>query len=128
MKRSPLIATAAFIVAAILLVGYFVYLNQDDSRTAGDKGQNIEESHKNDVREVVWQQLSSVQKARVDGTWEDAIVSKVTLSGVMMMAVEDKTYEGKEVYMVDFPTIDINGLPALVDMETFALVGFAPVD
>jgi len=35
---------------------------------------------------------------------KDGKVSKITLNENMMSQVEDKSYEGKEVYLIDFPT------------------------
>ena len=134
MKVILTILTISFIASAVL-VGTVLYILQNQNKDATNNKQitgeqNTEVSKNEDVREVVWQQLSSEQQARVDGTWEDATVSKATLTGVMMIGVEDKTYEGKEAYMIAFPVenASIENMLALADMDTLALIGFAPVD
>ena len=134
MKVILTILTISFIASAVL-VGTVLYILQNQNKDATNnkqitEEQNTEVSKNEDVREVVWQQLSSEQQARVDGTWEDATVSKATLTGVMMIGVEDKTYEGKEAYMIAFPVenASIENMLALADMDTLALIGFAPVD
>ena len=134
MKVILTILTISFIASAVL-VGTVLYILQNQNKDATNNKQitgeqNTEVSKNEDVREVVWQQLSSEQQAQVDGTWEDATVSKATLTGVMMIGVEDKTYEGKEAYMIAFPVenASIENMLALADMDTLALIGFAPVD
>ena len=134
MKVILTILTISFIASAVL-VGTVLYILQNQNKDATNnkqitEEQNTEVSKNEDVREVVWQQLSSEQQAQVDGTWEDATVSKATLTGVMMIGVEDKTYEGKEAYMIAFPVenASIENMLALADMDTLALIGFAPVD
>ena len=134
MKVILTILTISFIASAVL-VGTVLYILQNQNKDATNnkqitEEQNTEVSKNEDVREVVWQQLSSEQQAQVDGTWEDATVSKATLTGVMMIGVEDQTYEGKEAYMIAFPVenASIENMLALADMDTLALIGFAPVD
>lgn len=87
-------------------------------------------TEKRDVRKSVWQQLSSAQKEWVEGTWQGGAVSTVTVQGALMIGVDDPSYEGKDVYMVAFPTKNkiIGNLLVLADMETFDLIGFAPID
>ena len=134
MKVILTILTISFIASAVL-VGTVLYILQNQNKDATNNKQiteelNTEVSKNEDVREVVWEQFSSEQQAQVDGTWEDATVSKATLTGVMMIGVEDKTYEGKEAYMIAFPVenASIENMLALADMDTLALIGFAPVD
>lgn len=119
-------------IAAATLIGLFVYLNQNNDKVVRDKEQNTreqkaKEASKKDIREVVWEQLTPDQKELVGGTWKDGTVSTVTLQGLLMIGVKDKSYEGREVYMVSFDN-GLNSVLALADMDTFDVIGFAPVD
>lgn len=68
---------------------------------------NIEQTRttvkEQDVREAAYNQLTSVDKERIAGTWKDSKLSKITLEE-NMGNINDKSYIGKEVYLVDFPT------------------------
>lgn len=127
MKKNILI-----ILSAILLIaaGLFYYSNHIEEKVVNNEKQSAgEEAAKKDVREVVWEQLPAGQKERIDGTWKDGKVSKVTLNeNSMMSPTVDKSYIGKEVYLVEFPTKDINGIPVYVDMNTFDIIGYGLVD
>lgn len=94
--------------------------------------QNIDSNvlTKEDVREAVWNQLLKEDKERFDGTWEDATVSKIILNKNMMGLIDDKTYEGKEVYLIDFVLNDnsINNMIFYADVKTFALIGHGLID
>jgi predicted small secreted protein len=96
--------------------------------TAQNKGEEVKQG---DVREVIWSQLSSEDKERIDGTWKDGQVTKITLSEDMMQHIEDKSYAGKEVYLIDFPTKDItepNNMIVYADLKTYRLIGYGLVD
>jgi hypothetical protein len=86
-----------------------------------------------DVREVIWNQLSSEDKERIAGSWEEAEVSTITLKEHMMDFTEDTlTYTGKEVYLINFPTSDKNVSPnniiVYADIETFDYIGHGFID
>lgn len=86
---------------------------------------------KADVREVVWQQLSAEDKNRIDGSWNDGKVSKISLRKDMMQLVDDQSYAGKEVYIIDFPTTDIsrpNNILVYADVKTLHVIGYGLVD
>lgn len=80
-----------------------------------------------DVREVVWSQLPTVDKDRIKGTWKDAkVVSKSVLTKDMAIGVEEKSYIGKEVYSIIFPTTFIgkpNIMLVYADAATYAFIG-----
>lgn len=131
--------TIAIFAAVLLLgVGVFYYFNQNKEAVTNEKIQantdqsTVEQSSKKDVREVVWEQMSAQQKTTIDGTWTDGKVSKVTLEGFMMIGVEDASYEGKEVYMIEFPRkqVDTLGdtLMVYADVDTYKLVGYGALD
>lgn len=72
----------------------------------------------------MWSQLPPVDKERIKGTWKEAKVSKIVLtkdrSGI------DKSYTGKEVYLIVFPTTFIgkpNILAVFADVETYKFIG-----
>jgi hypothetical protein len=62
-----------------------------------------------DIREIAYNQLPSRDKEKIKGTWEDSRLSKITLEEGMGV-VSDKSYIGKEVYLVDFP-IETKAIP-----------------
>lgn len=92
---------------------------------------HVNGNNKKDVREVVWRQLSAQQKERINGTWKDGKVSKITLNKHMMSQIKDKSYEGKKVYLIDFPTKSKsipNNMVVYADMKTFNYIGIGLVD
>lgn len=130
MKKKALIIVSFVILAG--LVGLVVYVNQvNEKAISNEKQNNTEETSKKDVREVVWEQLSSRQKESVDGTWRDGKVAKVTLGRTAMIGIEDKSYQGKEAYMIDFPTKNKgvpNNMIVYADVNTYEYIGDGPVD
>ena len=81
--------------------------------------------------ELIWEKLPSAQKERVNGAWQDSILSKVTLDKNAVAWIDDKSYEGKEVYLVDFPTKNMgvpNNMLIYADVDTYKYIGNAPVD
>ncbi|WP_062105142.1 hypothetical protein [Bacillus niameyensis] len=119
------------VVSAVFLLGLFACSNE-----TGNNGQSVgntsEQNNMKDVRENVWGQLSSQQKEQIEDSWQDAKVSKITLTKTMMTLVEDKSYEGKEVYLIDFPTKEKSRLPnnliVYADLDTFDYIGDGLVD
>lgn len=125
-----------FILSSVLLIGLLACSNQGEDKVVTNEEQGMEkqineETSKKDVREVVWEQLSSEQKERINGTWKDGKVSKTTLNESMMSEVEDKSYAGKEVYLIDFPTKSKsipNNMIVYADVNTFDCIGIGLVD
>jgi hypothetical protein len=79
---------------------------------------------------LFWGQLSSQQKERINGTWKDSKVSKVNLTKDMMSQIKDNSYEGKEVYLINFSTKDKfepNIIAVYADANTFNYIGDAVV-
>ncbi|MFL0266781.1 hypothetical protein [Candidatus Clostridium radicumherbarum] len=85
---------------------------------------------KQDVREVVWNQLNAQEKEHIKGTWNDFKVSKITLTE-NMGRISDKSYIGKEVYLIDF-TIDSMAIPnnriVYASLDDYKLIGYGLVD
>lgn len=137
MKRNTIIAATATGVL-LLGIGIFYFLSQGkDTTTSGSAPSNTEQGttqqpSKKDVREVVWEQMSERQKETIDGTWTDGTLSNTTLQGVNMLGVEDKSYEGKEVYSIQLPRkrVDALGdvLTVFADVETHKLLGYGPLE
>ena len=130
MKKTTLFAFSVF-----LLLGLFGCSNENgQASTDNDKANpntQAQSSNKKDVREVVWGQLSAQQKDNINGTWKDGKISKVTLNKDMMRLVKDKSYEGKEVFLIAFPTegnSEPNNMIVYADRNTFNYIGNGLVD
>jgi len=84
--------------------------------------------HETDVREAVWHQLSTEQKSRINGDWEDAEVSEVTLTEEMLNESIDRSYIGEKVYLIKFPTNSLNKMIIYADQLSFEYIGNGLVD
>ncbi|MEY8345762.1 hypothetical protein [Niallia circulans] len=130
--------TVLFIISTCHLFGLFACSNQnkqaddhDDQKIVSNNEQVNEKKNKKDVRQVVWEQLSLEQKELIDCTWKNGKVSKITLNDNMMTQVEAKSYVGKEVYLIDFPTKNKsipNNIIIYADLITFDYIGNGLVD
>ena len=127
MKKNILIILS---VILLITIGLLYCSNQGKEKIINDNSQsNIEETAQNDPKEVVWRQLPTKQKDRIDGSWQDGKVSKITLNeNSMMSPAIDKSYIGKEVYLIEFPTKDINGMPIYADINNLNIIGYGLVD
>ncbi|MFM1650540.1 hypothetical protein ACI7RC_00400 [Brevibacillus sp. B_LB10_24] len=129
---------ALFILSTALLLGLIACSNEsvqvsknDENIVNSSKKEGDKVVKKDDVREIVWNQLSPEQKEWIDGTWKDGHVSKITLNENMMSQIGDKSYEGKEVYLIDFPTKSAsipNNMIVYADVNTFDYIGNGLVD
>lgn len=129
VKKITLLAFSMF-----LLLGLIACSNQkgQGSNSNDQKVVITQElnSNKKDVKKAVWGQLSLQQKERIIGTWKDSKVLKVTLTKDMMSQIKDNSYEGKEVYLIHFPTKDKfepNSIAVYADENTFNYIGDALV-
>lgn len=79
---------------------------------------------KNDLKEVVWNQLSKEAKEEIVGTWENAKVEKVTLQNHAFQNSEQ--YMGKELLRVSFDSSKTTLGPVVVyvDPENKKIVGY----
>lgn len=83
-----------------------------------------------DVREMAFNQLTQNDKKRISGNWKDGKLSKVTLKEGMG-SISDKSYIGKEVYLIDFPTKSIskpNNMIVYLGTDSSKLIGYGYVD
>ena len=126
-----------FILSAVLFLGLIACSNQNEQGSNNDQNfVNSNEQDKkvpknDDVREIIWKQLSSEQKDWIDGTWKDGKVSKITLNENLVTGLDNKSYEGKEVYLIDFPTKGKsipNNMIVYADVNTFDYIGNGLVD
>jgi hypothetical protein len=79
-----------------------------------------------DVREAVWNQLSDEHKKQIQGTWKDASVYQRVLRQEMGFNI-DKTYIGKEVFIVGYPSNDnptLGGIIVYADIKSHKLIGY----
>lgn len=79
-----------------------------------------------DVRENVWNQLTEEDKKHIQGTWKDASYRKIILRETMGI-IKDKSFIGKEVYIVDFPSNDnptLGGVAVYADLKSHLLIGY----
>lgn len=82
-----------------------------------------------DIREVAYNQLTSKDKERVLETWKDSKLSKITLHEGMGR-INNISYIGKEVYLIDFPAkggVQSN-IIVYLGMDNNKLIGYGYVD
>lgn len=122
IKKSVLIIVS--IVASISLISCSIQSKAPSNNNQSSTHKENSLDSTKDVREVVWNQLSTADKERIKGTWKDAKVSKIVLT--KDSSVKDKSYTGKEVYVIVFPTTFIgkpNILAVFADVETYKFIG-----
>ncbi|OOM78068.1 hypothetical protein [Clostridium sp. BL-8] len=116
--------------------GYMVHDTTVDGYQIGSNGAWIQESEdassnlKQKIRETVFNELTSGERQSVSGSWQDSEISKITLEDGMG-TINDKSYIGKQVYLIDFPTkneIEPNIITVFVDMNNYKIIGYGFVD
>lgn len=83
-----------------------------------------------DVREIALNQMTAEDKEIIEGNWQDSELSKITLNEGMGK-VNDKSYIGKEVYVIDFPTNRIsfpNNIIVYIGIDNNKLIGYGFVE
>lgn len=116
------------IFLSVLIFGLMACTNQKTN--VNTISQEANSTVNKDVREKVWEQLKPSQKELIKGTWSDAKVTKITLKS-SMGKIEDASYIGKEVYLVDFPrnTKGIQGgFGVYADIKSGKIVGYGYSD
>ncbi len=79
-----------------------------------------------DIREIVWSQLTSEAKKEILGTWKEAMLEKVVLDNKYVYFTDD-TYYGKELFHIVFETINdglLGPIGTYVDPQTLEIVGY----
>ncbi|AQR95925.1 MULTISPECIES: hypothetical protein [Clostridium] len=116
--------------------GYMVHDVTIDGYKLGSDGAwcqttlNNTSNSEQDIRKIAYNQLTSQDKARVKGTWMDSKVSEVTLNEGMGN-IDDKSYIGKIVYLVDFQTqtnARPNNMIVYIAKDNHKLIGYGYVD
>ncbi|WP_238883474.1 hypothetical protein [Clostridium sp. YIM B02551] len=98
MKKITLLIISS-VISLVLLAG--CSSTKNPSNIINENGANTA-TKSQDIRETAYNQLPSRDKEKIDGTWEDSRLDKITLKEGMGI-ISDKSYIGKEVYLVDFP-------------------------
>jgi len=101
-----------------------------DTKTIVNKEKPSTTVKNQDIREVAYNQLTSNDKARIADTWKDSKLSKITLKEGMGI-ITDKSFLGKEVYLVDFPTKDLgvqSNMIVYLSIDNKKLLGYGYVD
>ncbi|WP_018931363.1 hypothetical protein [Gracilibacillus lacisalsi] len=125
-----------FVLSTILLFGLFAcsnsqYANDYANQHMGKHNKQSSKTNIVEVKKTVWSQLSAEQKEWVNGTWEDGNVSKITLNQNMIIHLDDQSYQGEEVYLIDYPTKNTgmpNNMIVYADLETLDYIGNGLVD
>ncbi len=120
---------------AVLLTGQLACSSQQDAnipitKTVDPTAQTGQATAEQDVRKDVWDQLAKEDRARIKGTWKEGTVLKRTLTENMGFYL-DKSYLGKEVYLVDFPTKSKampNNMILFAAPDNHKLIGYGYVD
>lgn len=114
------------------LDGYMVHDTTVDGYKIGSNGAWIQESKTNQsnlkqkIRETVFSELTSQEKQSISGLLQNSEISKITLEEGMGN-INDKSYIGKEVYIIDFPTkseIKPNYITVFVDINNYKIIGY----
>ena len=129
VKKNSVIILSVALVIVTIGVGLSLYFSDQSEKNTTSNNSGV--VAQKDTRELIWEKLPSAQKERVNGTWQDSILSKVTLDKNAVAWIDDKSYEGKEVYLVDFPTKNMgvpNNMLIYADVDTYKYIGNAPVD
>lgn len=120
------------IFSCILLMGLLDCLPQEKLHKVEEKEISSVAVKEKDVRELVWNQLSTRDKERIKGTWQEAQLKKIALRDYSMGKIGIKSnITGEEVYLVDFQTkdnIEPNNIPVLASIEDYKIIGYAYIE
>lgn len=126
MKKVILLITSLVLLSSIFIA--CSSQNVSNSTNIADPTSSSETS--TDIRQIAFDQLSSESKGRINGTWRDAKLSNITLSEHIGI-INDKSYIGKAVYLVDLPTKSKsmpNNMIFYISKDTHKLIGAGYVD
>ena len=119
------------IISSIISLGLIIGCGAvKDTKTIVNKEKPSTTVKEQDIREVAYNQLTSNDKARITGTWKDSKLYKITLKEGMGIITE-KSYLGKEVYLVDFPTKDLgvqSNMIVYLSIDNKKLLGYGYID
>jgi hypothetical protein len=120
-----------FISICLSIIIFFLLCGCQQQVLNDGREQKVKEPKSNitqalDVREAVWNQLTEKEKEHIAGSWKDASVQKITLRESMGQ-LEDKTFIGREVYIVDYPSEEspsLGGIGVFADIKSHRIIGF----
>lgn len=117
-------------ILSVLFVGFSTYSTQVKLNSAAKKQSASKTIQRQDIRKIAYNQLASEDKERIAGTWQNSKFSKITLREGMGN-INDKSYVGLEVYLIDFPTKSKslpNNMIVYIEMHNYKLIGYGYVD
>jgi hypothetical protein len=124
MKKFTLIVLSAILLSFIL--NACQHQSSNNRKLVKEKEARSNETQTSDVRESVWNQLTEKEKEHIEGTWKKASVQKIILRQ-SMGNIKDKTFIGKEVYIVDYPSNDnpsLGGVAVYADIKSHRVIGY----
>lgn len=126
MKKNFLIILVLVIIITITIIAIVAFLNKKSPVNSTDKRVAGAVVKERDAREVVLSQLEADDIQKIKGTWQDAKLTKVILKEEMGN-INDLSYIGQEVYLVDFPT-EINWVPGnmlvYASLDKYTIIGY----
>lgn len=124
MKVKKILALTLIFIVSILISSC------DSSITKVAKEQSNITENKQDVKEAIWNQLILKDNA-IQGNWQDGKLSRTTLYQDAGIIISDKSYIGKEVYIIDFQTKSLrmpNNIIVYASMDNNKIIGYGIVD
>jgi hypothetical protein len=113
----------------LLLSSIFTGCSSQDVSSSTRNQTNLSEAS-DDIRQLAFEQLASEDKDSIKGTCRDSKLSTITLNENMGI-INDKSYIGKEVYLVNFPTKSKsmpNNTIFYISKDTHKLIGAGYVE
>ncbi|MCP8970087.1 hypothetical protein [Ectobacillus ponti] len=118
-------------VSAVLVSGVMACSKQEKTETSHGSAAGNSTAASNmtkDMKQIAWEHLSQEQQSHVKGSWESATVRKLTLKNSVLKGTK---YDGKEVYLVDFPSDEnptLGGIGVYISTDTKEFIQLAPRD
>lgn len=115
------------VISLVILLGLFTACTsfQKPGNITG-KGKTYSTAKGQDIREIAFNQLTSNDKERLLGTWQDSkIVKKALKEG--MANTDDKSYIVKKVYAIEFTTKEKsfpNYIEVLLDIDNYKFIAY----
>ncbi|MEQ8197632.1 MAG: hypothetical protein ABRQ27_06480 [Clostridiaceae bacterium] len=121
----------SIVVLLVLSLGFVISCsNNKAASTLTNKEAVNTTNNEQDIREVAYNQLNSQDKEKIAGGWKESKLSKIILKEGMGNIL-DKTYIGKEVYLIDFPTQSKslpNNIIVYLSIDNNKLLGYGYVE
>ena len=118
------------VTLSVLFVGFITCSSQAKLNSTTKNQSASKTTKEKNIREIAYNQLTAEDKERIAGTWQNSKCSKITLREGMGN-INDKSYIGQEVYLIDFPTKSKslpNNMIVYIGMHNYKLIGYGYVD